>query len=786
MVTSYHRFLVLIFLLLTGLIQQVFSQSDVTYHFRSKLSGNWTTVASWESSPDNIVWSTANSYPTNLSSSITILNGNAITVNQYGLIADQMEIAAGGELIVKCTLGIADGDGYDLTCYGKITANDNLYGAEMATIRILGEYVVNLDATQSIGSCIWEDGSTLKLIAISNKAPQVSCLSQSFYNFEWNSPAQSCDITLNLPEIMTIRGKMSVISNLKKVIIAGGTSPRTINLSGDLELQSNGQLLLSSETNPITFNIGGNLIIYSLAKLYLGLATTSNHNIINLSKNLTLQSSNSYINRNLTGENYGNGTLSFVNSSVTHEVIKTGSIFNVNYLLNPGVQVNFNNLMVDAGHTLTIGDNASIITNSSVTASIERNLSDADWSVPLDGWHLLSSPVMNQSVATGGFTYPVGTPEYAQYDFFSWSESNNLWLNQKVDDNGINSLDQGVGYFVAYDNGGIKTFNGNLNVSDINLNNLSLTGSSPYAGFHLLGNPFQSGLDWENSGWSRTNVSEVAFIWNEVAMNYLPVTSLNGIIPPNQGFFIQVTDAVNSLVIPSSGRTHSNNQFNKNVSSNALHFRVTGEESPAFDETIIRMTDNASLTYDLQDGHKLAGSENAPQLFTRISPDELLSVNTFPLNGMPSIVPLYFNRGSDDHYQLKILLNNMDSAIWLEDLKTKVLIELNDSTDYSFESDLNDNENRFLLHFGTLGIPNPHEEFFDIYSFRKNIYVRNLGPTTFNGFVQVLSLTGQILYDGEANGDGLFSIYLPDLSPGIYLVHAFNNNLQITKKVMIM
>lgn len=786
MSTFSHRSLVLIFLILTSLTQLAFSQSDNSYYFRSKISGNWTSVSSWESSPDNIVWSAATSYPTDVSSSITILNGHSITVNQYGLIVDQMEIMTGGELIVKCTLGITDGDGYDLTCYGKITANETLATNLTATIRIFGDYVVNLDATQYIGQCIWEDGSTLKFIAISNKTPQVSCLSQSFYNFVWNSPAQSYDIALNLPEIMTIRGKMSVTSNNKKVIINGGASPRTINLSGDLELQSGGQLVLSSETNPITFNIGGNLIISSLSRLNLGLATTSNHNIINLSKNLTLQSSNSYINKNSTGENYGNGTLSFVNSSVTHEVTKNGSIFNVNYLLNPGTQVNFNNLTVDTGHTLTIGDNASIITNSSVNATIERNLSNADWSVPLDGWHLLSSPVMNQSVTSGGFTYPFGTPEYAQYDFYSWSESNNLWLNQKVSDNGINSFDQGMGYFVAYDNGGIKTFNGNLNVSDITFNNLSLTGSSPYAGFHLLGNPFQSGLDWENIGWNRTNVSDVAFIWNEIAMNYLPVTSLNGIIPPNQGFFIQVTNPANSLVIPSSGRTHNNNQFNKTVSSNALHLRVTGEELPAFDETIIRMTDNASLTYDLQDGHKLAGSENAPQLFTRISPEELLSVNTFPMNGMPSVVPLYFKRGSDNSYRLKTLLNSMDSTIWLEDLKTKVLIELNDATNYFFESDSHDDENRFLLHFGTLGITDPQEELCDIYSFKRNIYVRNLGQPTFTGTVQVLSLTGQILYEGEVTRDRLFSIYLPDLSPGIYLVHAYNNNLQITKKVMIM
>ena len=48
--------------------------------FRSKASGNWNEITTWETSYDNSTWNAATSIPTSNASSITISNGNLVTV----------------------------------------------------------------------------------------------------------------------------------------------------------------------------------------------------------------------------------------------------------------------------------------------------------------------------------------------------------------------------------------------------------------------------------------------------------------------------------------------------------------------------------------------------------------------------------------------------------------------------------------------------------------------------------------------------------------------------------
>jgi hypothetical protein len=50
--------------------------------FRSKASGNWNDVNTWESSYDNSLWNAASTIPTSNASSITISNGNLVTLTE--------------------------------------------------------------------------------------------------------------------------------------------------------------------------------------------------------------------------------------------------------------------------------------------------------------------------------------------------------------------------------------------------------------------------------------------------------------------------------------------------------------------------------------------------------------------------------------------------------------------------------------------------------------------------------------------------------------------------------
>ncbi len=311
-----------------------------------------------------------------------------------------------------------------------------------------------------------------------------------------------------------------------------------------------------------------------------------------------------------------------------------------------------------------------------------------------------------------------------------------------------------------------------------------MTGTSYYDGNHLIGNPFASALLW-NTGWSLSNVSSVASVWGETAQNYLSLSNAGDIIPANQGFFVQVSNAVNSFTIPASARTHSSTAFYKDSPADFLKFRITNSANETYDETIVRMNPEATAGYDVAfDGHKLTGSNIAPQLYTRISEDEFLSVNTLSSIVAPEIVEMGFKANVEAEYTLTAIENTFNWAITLEDRFTGTFTELGQNTVYVFSAQPGADVNRFALHFsGTVGTEDPmSDEQIKIYSNNGNIFLSNAPAQS---EISILNLTGQVVLRGSANGNGLTTINANSLPEGIYIVNVVTGNQSVSKKVSI-
>jgi len=451
-------------------------------------------------------------------------------------------------------------------------------------------------------------------------------------------------------------------------------------------------------------------------------------------------------------------------------------------------------LTIPEGNTLTVSEslennngNAGLMlqnggslihNNANVRGTMQRQLSNADWTSGMDGWHLLSSPVENQLLVNGGFTTD-------PYDFYAWGENTNAWLNQKVGANNITAFIPGTGYLVSYDDGGTKTFAGDLNVTGITFSNLSKTGSSYYIGYHLLGNPFTSALKWNDGNWALTNVGGVASVWNETAQNYTSLANPNDIIPANQGFFVQVTDAINSITIPSAARTHSLTAFYKEVPSDYLKMRITNSVNATFDETIVRLKDDATGSYDPDyDGHKITGSETAPQLYTVIQAGENTAVNTYRSSDVPSSVEMGFRPGVDATYTLEAEEFTFDRQIVLEDRVTGATMILEAGTSYAFNGTSGDAENRFMLHFSPLGVP-VHEMGNNLVAYTSGdvVYIRSSCESTAE--VQIKTVSGQLVYRGMVAPESQFSVNTRSWVPGIYLVMLTSGNESSRQKVVI-
>ncbi len=94
--------------------------SNPTDYFRSATSGDWGTIATWESSPDNGVtpWAAATLTPNTLAATISIMSTHTVTVSTNQDM-DEVSIESGGTLFHSGgTLTVNNGSGDDINVQG--------------------------------------------------------------------------------------------------------------------------------------------------------------------------------------------------------------------------------------------------------------------------------------------------------------------------------------------------------------------------------------------------------------------------------------------------------------------------------------------------------------------------------------------------------------------------------------------------------------------------------------------------------------------------------------------
>ncbi len=367
-------------------------------------------------------------------------------------------------------------------------------------------------------------------------------------------------------------------------------------------------------------------------------------------------------------------------------------------------------LVVDAGATLTVdgtlaneGDIMALVVasdasgtgslihhNQQAGASIQRYI-EGDWSDALSGWHLLSSPVTNQLIED--FIPPQGAGDY---DFYAWDEQTNTWRNQKAEANGIIHFNTGHGYLVSWENTYTSLFTGEVHVNDVHMNDLSLTDGQG-DGWHLLGNPFSSGLAWDASAWDLQHIVYTAKVWDDGT--YLDIPSPGGVIPAMNGFFVQVETPSNSLTIPSGQRVHDGTRH-KSFEMKRIVLEAHGAESQQAQQAVVRIEADAAGSFDPRyDSRFLAGYG---PVFYALKGEEALSTISVPAIRDDLMIPLVFHStGGEDSYEISLAENIPDTPVYITDRIKEETHPLSYDTSYVFE-DLPpvDGLPRFELHFG--------------------------------------------------------------------------------------
>lgn len=458
-------------------------------------------------------------------------------------------------------------------------------------------------------------------------------------------------------------------------------------------------------------------------------------------------------------------------------------------------------LNIDAGKALTVSNmlfnngNLTIESNSSGSGSLivgniegnvitQRYIGAASWTDWQDGWHFVSSPVANYEIQDN---FTVATSN--EYDFFAWSEVDNLWINFKNEDtpsfetvNGSENFILGKAYLSAYKSEDTKIFNGNINVDDVAISDLTFTNTNENnLSWHLLGNPFTSAIIWDaSSDWKKNNIAGTAQIWNEAGKSYSAITA-GGVIPSTNGFMVQVVDATGSITIPKSKRTHNSTPFYKNSGFPIIKLKANSLDIPSFQETQLLFNPQSTDGYEMEfDGDFLAAY--APQFYSLID-GKPMSVNSMPEISESIEIPLSFIKNEDNNFSIELYVNeNIELDIWLLDKKLNKDHNLSLNNTYLFSSFKEDDENRFVLHFSPVGIEEIQSKEIQLWVSKKTINIQN--KQYLKGEINLINLMGQIVNKYKLTGEVKQEISLNSKS-GFYIVNINHQNGNESIKVIL-
>jgi len=482
-------------------------------------------------------------------------------------------------------------------------------------------------------------------------------------------------------------------------------------------------------------------------------------------------------------------------------------------ILNPGAKLTINNLQSFGTVKLESDATAisSLIVNTGVTATIDLYLTGGNPGVKLNKWHFISTPVTSLPVSTFAPTYTknvVGWYDnqvsgslatgWIAYDGYRYSTG-------AMDGPTFSNLTPGNGYdfYAATD---LKyTFSGQLNTSNVPMS-LSFNVNDALHGFNLLGNPFSSGLNWDdiinnvNFPFPASTSKSLYFTRDNAQCSYISgvgiPSDVTGIIPPMQGFFVKTYGTGNTITIPAGARVQG-----------TIHARYKGDviiplvrlslaEGTLTDEAVVRFDAAAKsgLDYDF-DATKMFLSPDLLSIYST-SDGSNLAINGLPFPDPSVDIPIVINlTATGTHTISATQLQGLDNYdVTLTDNTTGFVANLKTTPVLTFSGTTGTTANRFIMKVGTIttGIEDRiiTKSTFNIYPANNNmINIQTMsdewdGKT---GSVRVLDLSGKTVSDqnnSEFSKNSLIQIESPG-AKGIYFVEIKSGVLRYVGKVVI-
>lgn len=422
----------------------------------------------------------------------------------------------------------------------------------------------------------------------------------------------------------------------------------------------------------------------------------------------------------------------------------------------------------------TIESLASLISNSRIKIGFNKPLEGYGSLPPLQqsihGWHLFSCPF-------NGYSFTSFLDNGSNADLYYWSEINSSWINYKLEGGLINPLfgenfNSGKGYLIASENDRPIYGIGLSPVRAFSYSNLTLTEGSENSGWHLLGNPFPSGIIWGTEDWSLSGVDNIAKVWSEEDASYVDVLPNQGIIPSANGFFVHVNNTINRLTIPLSARIHSHDFYKNLLGKYYIKIEATDTLLKAKQSLNLFFDDSIFISSNLK---SLAMKGYAPSMFFT---DENLEFSTITSHSFDTLISLVYHPINQNPVRIAINSNlPSDLSVEFIDLEDGKHLVLEDSLEVSLNPAVDLPDYRFTLKLSTQ-IATPKPDQIDIYSDGDSFYIKNAQ----DGIVELFDLAGRLIVTQNTNEDLLWKSRPTGLE-GLYAV-IVRSNFGTTGKIL--
>jgi hypothetical protein len=360
------------------------------------------------------------------------------------------------------------------------------------------------------------------------------------------------------------------------------------------------------------------------------------------------------------------------------------------------------------------------------------------------------------------------------------------------------SLVPGKGYLASIDKEQLLQNKGTLNNDDVTLRDVTKTDANAWAGllgYNLLGNPYQSYLDFSafisdaaNSGLSasKDNAEPTYAVYDPELGSYIQYKSgssrgsrsADGKLHPHQGFMMRKTGGATTAVFKNTMRcTNSTSPFRG--------------EQPAFPLINLTVTDYEGhsdvavleLGRDREEGaEKLRANTCKGWLYLHYSDDDYAILFR---GEVEDYQPLWFEASEAGAYTLSWETANGEfEALTLVDniMGTRTDMLTHDS--YVFEGNPEQYKSRFKIEIGNW---KDTDENTDGPSTGSGTFAFvNNGNLVVNGegTLQLFDVTGRCIYSATLSGSQTITA-LPDVTAGVYVLRLSNNNETRTQKIIL-